>query len=152
MSPESLNSTIHLYCVRKECCKTNRIKEFLRPIFPLIGCTNSPPTSHACFNVYLNLVDYTTLSAMFSQWKKSSIAISSWVLLLLLMSLDMAQSKPFRIGNCPLFIDGHDNGGLLEATNAWTRELCKSCTDWAESSWTRFFPTSWEFLLSKMSW
>ncbi len=68
------------------------------------------------------------------------------------MSLEIAKSKSVRIMGCPIFKDGHKSGGLLEATNALARELYKSCTDCAVSLWTRFFPTLWEFLLSKRSW
>ncbi len=61
-------------------------------------------------------------------------------------------SKPDKSEVWSLFIDGHNNGGLLAATNAWVRELCESFTDWVESSWTLFFPSLLEFLLSKSSW
>ncbi len=111
-----------------EYYKTKRRKNILTYNLFVLGGLNTPPPAVPA-STHLHLEDSTTLSAMFSQWKKSAIAISSWVPLLLLMLLDMALSKPVRIVVCCLFIEGHGSVGLLEATNTWARELCKSCTD-----------------------
>ncbi len=120
--------------------------------FFLCWWPNLTPTSHACFNIYLNLVDYTTWSAMVSQWTKYAMTISSWASLVLLISLDMTWSKPVWIVVCPLFKEGHNHGGILDITNAWARELWESFVNWTKFSWTSFFPTFWEFFLSKRSW
>ncbi len=151
MSPDSSNSTIHIHCVRYKIFsnKKNKKHSYLQ-YFPC-WWPKLTPNSYVCLNIYLNLVDLTTRSAMLSQWKKSAIAISSWASLLLKISLDMAWSNPVWIVICPQFKEGYNSGGLWEVTNAWARELCESLTNWTESLSSHFFPTFREFFLSKRS-
>ncbi len=59
---------------------------------------------------------------------------SSWLSLLLQISLGITQSKPVWIAVCHIFKEGHDSGGHQAVTIFWAKELCKSLTDWTKSS------------------
>ncbi len=150
MSPEILNSTIHLHHVRKDNVEGITIKNSYLQFFPCWWPKLTPHQQclfqHILWPCRLHYLVNIVLTV-----EEISVSISSWISLLLLMLLDMAWSKPIRIVGIPLFIEGHNSGGLLKATDAWAREVCKSCTDWAESWWT-LFSAFWEFFLSKRSW
>ncbi len=121
-SLENLKSSVNLHYLRIKYYKTKSKKSFLPPIF------STHCHSCACFNTYLNYVDFTTWSSMFSQWKKLSLAIFNLASLLLQLSLDRTWQNPGWFLVCSLVKDGHNSGGLQEATNAWARELFESLT------------------------